>query len=227
MSLSKLKKLHVIIIGSVLCVLAGVALFFFLIKPQQEAFKKADDRYKAAADKGNQMALDNAMLALNRAQAGADAARRMLDVEMRRRMPDLSFARRDTGMLSLWNEQIRTLGPMLESFARDKSVNIIQATFSLPPPPVNPNDPIFDQDVLVFPLGQVQAVGNFKELMNNVRRWSNCNRLVMVGPPVLQGTSPRLVVAYTVTCYVFPVEKGGAKIPMAGMGLASGQPGTY
>jgi len=121
-------------------------------------------------------------------------------------------------MLALWKEQIKTLGPLLESFARDKSVNVVGARFSIPAPPVNPNDPIFDQDVLVFPLGNVQAVGNFKDLMNNIRRWNNCRRLVMVGPPAMLGNSPRLVIAYPVTCYIFPAVKGGPAIPMAGSG---------
>jgi hypothetical protein len=221
MSLAKLKRTHVIIIGAVLCVIAAVALFFLLVKPQQEAYKKAEDRYNAAKDLGNQMAEDKAVRALNDAIIQANIARQTLDAQMKRRMPDLSFARRDTGMLALWKEQIKTLGPLLESFARDKSVNVLGASFSIPPPPVNPNDSVFDQDVLVFPLGSVQAMGNFKDLMNSIRRWNNCRRLVMVGPPALLGTSPRLVVAYQVTCYIFPAAKGGPAIPMAG----SGQPG--
>jgi len=222
MSLSKLKKIHVIIIGSVLCVIAGVALVFLFIKPQQEAYKKAEDRYNAAKGLGNQMAEDKAVRDLNDAILKSNIARQALDAQMKRRMPDLSFVRRDTGMLALWKEQIKTLGPLLEGFARDNRVNVLGARFSIPPPPVNPNDSVFDQDVLVFPLGNVQATGNFKDLMNNIRRWNNCRRLVMVGPPALAGTSPRLVLAYQVTCYVFPAAKGGPQIPMAG----SGQQGT-
>ncbi len=224
MSLSKLKKIHVIIIGSVLCVMAAAALFFLLIKPQQEAYEKAEARYNAAKDLGNQMAENKALDDLAKAISESNLARQAFDYQMKRRMPDLSFARRDTGMLALWQEQIKTLGPLLESFARDKSVDVVGARFTIPPPPVNPNDSIFDRDQLVFPLGSVQAVGNFKDLMNNIRRWNNCKRLVMVGPPVLQGTSPRLAMAYAVTCYVFPAAKGGPQIPMAGTGQ-QGQPG--
>jgi len=226
MSLSKLKRIHVIIIGSVLCVIAAVALFFFAIKPQQEAYKAAEDRYNAAKDKGNQIAEDKAIRDRNDAIVAQSNAQQSLDAQMQRRMPNLSFARRDIGMLALWQEQIKTLGPLLESFANDKTVHILGAKFSIPAPPVNPNDPIFDQDVLVFPLGNVQAYGDFKSLMNNIRRWNNCRRLVMVGAPALQGTSPRLVVAYPVTCYIFPVAKGGPQIPMAGGGQG-GAPTTF
>lgn len=216
MKLSKLKKLHVIIIGSVLCIGAGAAIFFLLIKPQNEAFAAAKARYDTAVVLGNQMAEDKAIKDRNDAIVKVNQAQQSLQVQMDRRMPDLSFERRDLGMLALWDEQIKTLGPLLDGFAQDKSVVSVSASFTIPPPPINPNHQIFDQDVLVFPLGTVQATGDFKSLMNNIRRWNNCRRLVMVGPPALVGNSPRLTAAYGLTCYIFPAAKGGAPIPMAG-----------
>jgi len=221
MKLSKLKKLHVIIIGSVLCVIAGVALYFLMIKPQQEAYKAAKSRYDKAIVLGNQAAEDKAIEDLNKAIGEVNFAQAQLDAQMRRRMPDLSFARRDLGMLQLWNEQIKTLGPLLENFAKDKNVQVLFQGFDIPAPPSNPNDAVFDKDVLVFPLGSVTVVGDFKNLMNNVRRWNNCRRLVMVGPPQIGGTSPRLAAAYSLKCYVFPSAIGGPKIPMAGGDAAS------
>ena len=137
---------------------------------------------------------------------------------MRKRMPDLSFARRDQGMLELWQEQIHTLGPLIKSFARDKNVDVLSDDVTLPAPPANPNDSVFDQDVLVFPLGSVQVQGDFKSLMDNIARWNSCRRLIMVTSPVLAGTSPALVAQYNITCYIFPVAKGGPKIPLAGGG---------
>ena len=59
--------------------------------------------------------------------------------------------------------------------------------------------------------------------MDNIRRWNNCNRLVMVSkPPTLSGTSPDLEAAYELTCYIFPVAKGGPKIPLAAGGESQG-----
>ena len=221
MNLSKLKKLHVIIIGSVLCVLAGVAMFFLLIKPQQEAYAKAKARYAAAAVLGNQAAENQAIEDLRKANGEVALAQAQLDAQMRRRMPDLSFARRDLGMLQLWNEQIKTLGPILENFDKDKNVRVVFSGFDIPAPPANPNDQVFDQDVLVFQLGGISVIGTFKDVMNNVRRWNNCRRLVMVGPPQLAGVSPRLSATYTLKCFVFPASKGGEKIPMAGGGTTA------
>lgn len=227
MSLSKLKKIHVIIIGVVLCVIGGVAVFFLQVKPQMEAFKVAKARYDKAVVKGNEQSKQLAIADRNKAMADLQLKQAQLDVQMRMRMPDLNFSRRDIGMLALWKEQIKTLGPLLESFARDKNVKVVQAGFQIPPPPANPNDAVFDSPMLVFPLGQVAVTGDFKHLMDNVRRWNNCRRLVMVGPPTLAGISPQLAAVYTVTCYIFPVAKGGTKIQMAGGdAAASGAPGA-
>ncbi|MEN6356579.1 MAG: hypothetical protein ABFD83_05785 [Armatimonadota bacterium] len=220
MSFSKLKQIHVIIIGAFLCILAVVGVFMLLIKPKQVALKAA----QARVDKctlANQGAENQAIEALNNAIRETNNTQMSLNTEMKRRMPNLNFARRDLGMLQLWHEQISTLGPLLESFAKDKKVKVINAKFSLPAPPANPNDPVFDQDVLVFQLGTVVVQGDFKDLMANICRWNNCSRLVMVSQPVLSGISPHLTASYALTCYIFPAAKGGDKIQMAGGGAAA------
>lgn len=225
MSFSKLRKIHVIIIGSVLCVIAIAASFFFLIKPKREAFAAAKARYDAASPVGNELAKQQAEDDLAKAIAEQGLYQRLLDEEMARRMPRLDFSQRDIGMLALWKEQINNMGPLLERFARDPKVRIVSANFTLPPPPVNPNDPVFSQDVLVFQLGNVVAQGDFKALMNNVSRWNQCPRLVMVSPPQLVGTSPQLQASYSVTCYVFPYAKAGSNLIQIAGG-ATGQPGA-
>ncbi|MCE5315706.1 MAG: hypothetical protein ABFD49_07915 [Armatimonadota bacterium] len=220
MSLAKLKQIHVIIIGAFLCIAAVVGVIMLLVKPKQEALAAAQARVDRCT-LANTSAENKAVQDLNNAIMEVGRVQQSLDAEMKRRMPDLSFARRDLGMLQLWHEQIDTLGPLLESFAKDKSVRVLNASFSIPAPPANPNDAVFDQDVLVFPLGNVTVQGNFKALMANIRRWNNCSRLVMVNQPVLMGTSPNLTATYSLTCYIFPVAKGGEKIQMAGAGGAS------
>jgi hypothetical protein len=218
MSLSKLKRIHVIIIGAFLCVAAIVGVFMLLVKPKQEALGAAQARVDKCAPLANDAAENKAIQDLNSAILEVGRIQQAMNAQMERRMPDLSFTQRDLGMLQLWHEQIDTLGPLLEAFARDKRVTLLSAGFSIPAPPANPNDSVFDQDVLVFPLGNVTVQGNFKDLMANIRRWNNCSRLVMVSPPALAGTSPQLTATYGVTCYIFPVAKGGEKIQMAGGG---------
>ncbi len=188
MSLSKLGKLHIIIIGSVLCIIVAVAMFFFLIKPQRERYQAALTRYEAAEPLGNAQAEATALAAREKAYEELAAAQQLLDVQMAKRMPYLDFSNRETGMLSLWKEQIVKMGPYLEEFARsDGNVEVYAPTFSLPAPPASPNAAVFSQDVIVFDLGTVQVVGDFKSIMNNIKRWNKCGRLVMVSPATLQG----------------------------------------
>lgn len=223
MSLSKLKKIHVIIIGSVLCVIAGVAMFFLQIRPQKLAFAEAEAKYKTHSVKGNPQAKAAAEEAQRMALNGLSIAQAQMDRQMQLRMPNLNFSRRSIGMLALWKEQIKTLGPLLESFARDKNVVVRGANFQIPAPPVNPNDTLFEQDVLEFKLGNVTVSGDFKHLMDNIRRWNNCKRLVMVGPPSLGGVSPELTQTYSITCYIFPAAKAqqGVIEPLAPGGTAT------
>jgi hypothetical protein len=223
MSLSKLKQIHIIIIGAFLCIAAGAGLFFLMIKPQQEALKAATARRDTASQVGNASSEQQAIKELNEAVLKVSQVQQNLDAQMRRRMPNLSFARRDTGMLSLWREYTGVMGPLFEGFAKDKNINLLNASFTVPSPPVNPNDAAFDQDLLVIPLGSVQVSGDFKGVMDNVRRWNNCRRLVMLSPPTLAGQSPNLICSYSLTCYIFPVAKGGPQIQMAG--AAGGQGG--
>ena len=226
MSFSKLRRIHVIIIGCVLCVIAGVAQYFLLIKPKIEVYKAAEARYEAARVLGCQEAENKAIAERNDAVAKKAVAEQLLQVQMERRMPDLSFARRDLGMIAYWKEMLRSMQPLLENFAHDPKMDQVFAQFALPAPPINPNDPLFDKDMIEYQLGNVTVVGgSLKDVLNNIRRWNNCGRLVMVGPPTVDGNCPKLRAVYSTTCYVFPVAKGGPQIPMAGMSSTQlGQP---
>ncbi len=218
--------MHVIIIGAVVLVIAGVGVFFLQVKPQMDAFKTAKEKYEKESVKGNEQSRQTAIQQRELANLALNQAQALLDVQMKRRMPYLNFSRRDIGMLSLWKEQIKVMGPLLEHFAHDEKVRVMQAGFKIAPPPANPNDPLFSQDVLVFPLGQVTVSGNFKQVMNNIRRWNNCRRLVMVGPPRLAGTSPQLMVSYDVTCYVFPAATASQQSTIDMAGSSTGTPGA-
>lgn len=220
MSLSKLRKIHVIIIGSVLCVIAAVAIFFLQIKPTNQKIEEQKKRYETAFVKGNPQSRDQAIRERDDAAQKVVLAQMQLDTLLAKQMPVLNFTRRDIGMLALWKEQIKKLGPLLEKFAQDRNVTVLSAKFPIPAPPANPNDATFDQEILTYSLGTVQIQGSFKSVMKNISRWNNCSRLVMVGPVTLSGISPELTASYPLTCYIFPTAKGGDKIQMAGTGSA-------
>lgn len=217
MSLSKLRKIHVIIIGSVLCVLAGVAVFFLMVKPQQVALKDVESKIAQASVKGNEGARAQAERDVAQSIADFNIAQQDLNEQMNRRMPYLNFTQRDIGMGQLWDEQIMTLAPLLRRFAREKGILITGGDMKIPDPPFNPNSDVFDKDVLEIPLGDIQVMGDFTSIVKYVKRWNNCKRLVMLGPLKLEGVSPYLQASCKMTCYIFPAAKGGAKIPKAGM----------
>jgi hypothetical protein len=202
-------------------------MFFLLIKPQQDAYATYLDRYNKAVVLGNDAQERKAQDDLKQAYVNAANIQQMYDLRMRQRMPDLDFEDRELGMLSWWREVTKTLDPLLNSFAKDNSVANVQVNFQMPALPYTPNDSLFDQDVIVIPLGSVSASGNFKSLMNNIRRWNRCSRLVMLeAAPSLAGSSPNLTVNYPVRCIIFPRAKGGARIDMAAAGAAGGAPGA-
>lgn len=222
MKLSKLRKIHIIIIGSVLCVGAAAAIFFLMIKPLNEEYAKTYASFQQLDEAGSEMNRQNAERDLSKAMSDLSISQQKMDVYMKRFMPNLNFTDRANGMINLWNEQIYDLGPRIEHFAKDKSVKVLGGSFSVPAPPVNPNDPLFAQEWLKYDLGTYTVMGDFKSVMNNIRRWNTCSRLIVVSPPTLAGSSPNLVASYTLTCYVAPAALGGATIPMAGGGAAAG-----
>lgn len=233
MDLSKIKQLHIWIIGTVLIIIAEAVILYMMWKPQNLKFAAAITRYDAASDLGTPEAKAAADLELVAAKKSVVVALADLDGVMSRRMPVLDFTLRDVGMIAMWYEQITKMGPILESFANDKNVRVSPVSFSLPAPPSSPNDGLFDSEVLNFPLGTITAQGDFKSLMNHVRRWSNCKRLVLVEGVSLTGNSPNLTVSYSIQCYVYPTATGGPQNPMwgassgggGGAGAGAGMPG--
>lgn len=222
MDLSKIKQLHIWIIGTVLIIIAEVLILFMMYKPQGLKYDAAKAKYDGAIDLGNPEALAAADKSLADAKKSVQVALNDLDGVMKRRMPVLDFTKRDVGMIAMWYEQITKMGPILESFANDPNVRVSPVSFSLPAPPSSPNDSLFDSNVLTFPLGNITAQGDFKSLMNHVRRWSNCKRLVLVDGVSLNGNSPNLSVSYSIQCFVYPTALGGKTDPMWGASTGGG-----
>ncbi|MBP5738266.1 MAG: hypothetical protein J6X38_04215 [Abditibacteriota bacterium] len=214
----KLKKWHVAAIGSFLCIAAAGALYWFMMKPRQEELAAVTASYEQLDNEGSESNRQAAERRLLKAQNDLNNNTHKLDVYMNKYMPNLQFEKRDKGMIALWNEQIYNLVPTVERFSRDPNPNVkvITGTFTAPPPPANPNDPLFSQEWIRYDMGPYAVRGDFKALMKNIRRWKDCNRLIVISPPILAGTSPNLVSSYNLTCYVAPRSVGGAPLPMAG-----------
>jgi hypothetical protein len=223
MKLSNLRRIHVIIIGAVVCVLIGVGMFFLLIKPAKADLNALHQRYSAAEPEA--LEEDQVRRALDEAIRANSEAQARLDSYMEAKMPSINLSNRAEGMVQLWHEQCETLGPLLERFISRTGVTMVSQRIPVPAPPVNPNDPSLQNEAIVLSLGTIQVQGSFKQVLEHIRKWNNCNRLVMVGAPTLTGQSPTLQASYNITVFIFPREKAGPLIEMAGG--AQGAPGTY
>ncbi len=222
--MSKITKAQIYIIGAVLAVIAGVGIFFGLVKPAMDEYdaqkKKFDDRSLVAARRGQ---AENGLKDAKKQVAQAEAD---WEVYLNRYMPPINVSNTYTAWQSLVNEQVNVLGPMLDKFVRaDKSVRLQQVGFSLPAPPDDPNSAL--SELFVFSPGSIQVAGTFKNVLKHAERWNNFGRLALVTGLQLQGNSPNLVGQYGVTIYEFTRgDKAKAVvIPQAGGGAGGGMGG--
>jgi hypothetical protein len=215
MSLSKLKRLHVIIIGSVACVVCAAGLYFLLIKPLDASIAETTAQLDASRLVANQ--LDTSVRDLDAAKSEVIVNEAKLNRYQVSKMPNISFAERDKGMIQLWHEQSETLGPLLERWGSKHGT--LLSGMPIPAPPANPNE--LQPGMIKISVGKVDVAGNFRSLLSNIRSWNQCPRLVQIDRPSLSGTSPFLKASYELTVYIFPRTDPGPQIAMAGAGAAA------
>jgi hypothetical protein len=221
MNLSKIRRQHVIILGSVVSVIFAVGLFYLLIKPVNEQMKVVSDQLQASEAVASKLGSDRRAL--------DDALKQVAGVESKltgyenAKMPNLSFSQRDKGMIDLWNEQIDVLGPLLTQWASRGRV-MLTSELKVPAPPTNPNE--ISTDLITIPIGKMAVVGDFKSIMDHIRGWNVCPRLVRIDKPSLAGMSPMLAASYDMTVYIFPRGTAGPQIQIAGSPGASSSGGS-
>lgn len=232
--MAKITQVQVWIIGVILSIIAGVGVYFGLIKPNQELLDQATQKYDAAhtiALTENEKKKDQ----LKAKQEVAEAQRDWTNYD-RRLMPDIDVRNLLTGIQQLWNEQVQVLGPKVEKYLKaDNKVRIVQAAVKLDPPPTDPN--AVARPVFTYDLGTVSVRGTFDNVLNHVKRWNKFDRLVLTDGLTLSGNSPNLVGTYSMRCFVFThnFDKKGPSIPQAaggtgfggGGGGVGGGPGGY
>jgi hypothetical protein len=211
MSFSKLKRLHVMILGALLCVITGVGFFFLLISPVMREKAQTQAEYEASKAIADQLPM--ATQDFNAAKQEVSAAEGQFAAYEQSKMPNLSFAQRDQGMIDLWREQVEVLGPLLIRSASRGGVRL-ESQISISAPPTNPNE--VPTDLIKIPIGKVTVVGDFASILRNLRAWNSCPRLVQIDKPSISGASPYLTADYDVTVYIFPKGAAGPQIQMAG-----------
>jgi len=214
--LARITRLHVWIIAIVLTVIAVGCEWYFLVKPQQEAFEAAKGRYDAA-EPGDTLEDKQAGLAQRQKEAKAKLADAKKQVQVaeakwarydRRLMPDINLSLGSIlASKQLWHEQLFVLGNKLNHFLdADHNVQISQSGIALPAPSTDPS--AVNQKAFVFPLGTISVVGTFENVLRNVERWNGFDRLVLTDGLTLTGTSPQLQGTYSITTFLFTHGEG-------------------
>ena len=219
MGASKLKTIHIVIIGCLASILVGVGTYFLVIKKMNESIAGLNGRLATATEEFNKRPGVLARL------EAAKQLNRTLEIKyekyLRAKMPPISFQDRAQGMIALWKEEVETLGPLIRSWPESTGVTMTNSV-SIPNPPVNPN--AINTALITIPVGNFTVVGDFTTLLSHIRSWNKFNRLVQVDVGSLTGPGPFMTLDYTVTVYIFPRGEAGQNIPMATAGQP-GQPG--
>jgi hypothetical protein len=218
--MSKLTRPQIWIIFGVLSVIGVLTLWFTLNAPQNEEIAKQ----QAIFDARDQVAQTKpqADKKLRDALVSVAAAKANWGTYEKRFMPPINISNLYTAWQQIQKEQLYVLGPKLDKFVRaDKGVQIVQANFSLYPPPNDPNQA--NSPLLMENKGAITVSGNFDAILRNVERWNTFDRLVLVTGFNLQGNSPRLVGSYNIQVFEFTQgEKPGPNFPAASGGNGAG-----
>lgn len=209
--MSKLKAIHVVIIGVLVCIIIAASTYFLIVKKTQKDIADLQARYDAAQAVFVTKASMEARLA--RAKQNNQILQIKLEKYMRAKMPAISFADRAEGMIALWKEQSETLGPMIKTWPGRTGVRLTSSV-TVPNPPVDPN--AIDTSLIKIPIGSFAVTGDFATLMSHVRSWNKFNRLVQIDIGSLTGMSPVMTLNYTVTVLIFPRGDTGQTLPIAG-----------
>lgn len=210
MNLSKLRRIHIVIIGSVACALVVAGLYFLVIKKAQERIGKLEARLETAEGIWAQKAATESKL------EAAKVRYRMVNAKyeeyLGKKMPAISFEDRAQGMIALWKEQTEVLGPMLEKWPGKTGVRLASEV-RVPAAGTNPN--AVETSLIRVPVGTFRVLGDFSVIMGHIRSWNDFGRLVEISPASLTGPSPTMTAEYTVTVLIFPRGETGPAISMA------------
>jgi hypothetical protein len=214
--MGKLTRPQIGIIFGVLSLIAVLTLWFLVNSPQKDEIAKEQARYEAR----NQVAETKPTVdrKYREALASVAAAKVNWGKYEKRFMPPINISNLYTAWQQIQKEQLFVLGPKLDKFVRaDKGVQIVQANFSLYPPPNDPNQA--NTPLLMENKGAVTVSGNFDAILRHVERWNTFDRLVLVTGFNLRGNSPRLLGSYNVQIFEFTQgEKPGPNFPAASGG---------
>jgi len=227
-SFSKLRRIHVVIIGCAVIVVVGVGMYFLLITKAQKRLTDETNRYNQYAQTGTIEYVNAQKADFEHALQEVAAQEAKLNAYFNAKMPYLDFRDRKQGMIALWQEQSLNLGPLIINWIANSGVRFESAnSIRIPAPPANPNELSSDPLApITIPLGRIRVTGSFNQILAHLAKWNSCKRLVMIDNPSLSGTSPNLTCEYDATVYIFPRYPAGPVVEMAGASTSAGTMGV-
>lgn len=223
--MKKMKRIYVVIIGSVLCIAAAALAFFLLYKPLTEELAKLEKDYtdkKVIADKIPDM---EAQKKNSEAQL-RDANIELASFSTRFRKLHFEKAAGDwDALFDLWREYREQLGPAFIKFVGATGCRLTSPV-SMPTPPVSPISPPASGFLTIPESGamSVSVVGTLGHIKDLLRKLPGFPYLNSVGPVSIQGTSPRLTATFSITFYL--VVDAAEKAKAAAVPLSTGETGT-
>ena len=218
-----LKRIHIVIIGLVLGILAAAGVFFALVKPVEEQITEVTAEAETYTTKAATKSQAEAKLATaQKDQAVSRINLQRWETRYMRLGPDrafLSMKDPQQAMILLWKEQANTVGPLLTRFIRRSGVRLVSG-ITVPGAPIDPN--AINPNEYTVPLGQVQVRGSFRNINRFLRSVQNAPRLLRINNVDLSGQSPNITANVDLTMIVLPRDSDKVQpIP-----LATGEGGT-
>lgn len=223
--MKKMKRIYVVIIGSVLCVAAAALAFFLLYKPLTQELAKLEKDYidkKTIADKIPDMEVQK-----RKSQAQLrDANIELASYSKRFRKLHFEKAAGDwDALFDLWREYREQLGPAFIKFVGATGCRLTSGV-TMPTPPVSPISPPASGFLTIPESGamSVSVVGTLGQIYALLNKLPKFEYLNSVGPVSVQGTSPRLTATFSITFYL--VVDAAEKAKAAAAPLSTGETGT-
>lgn len=207
MDFSKLTRAHIWIIGLVVAVILGAGFYFLGISKTNQNLTALKAR-ETTADQTIAKERDYQDDLAKAKQEVAEAERSFRVFTMTKMpKPPIDLRNQDPSaqvraMMNLWQEP-RRLYDLAQNFALSTDRVAVRTQFGVPQPPADPK--LIPTSIIEIPLGEVQAAGDLKGILDYMRSWNKFGRVVAVDNLQLTGVSPLLIGTATLTVYIFPV----------------------
>ncbi len=225
----RLTPLIVIIVGSVLCVLAPVLIFFLMIKPTNEAIAAQQVTYDQNSAFLGPGPLNEANKKLADAKVQLKQTSDQWDFIMRTKNPMIDLSDRWKAWQQYNNEVLVTLGPTLNKFwMRDVFGKKKGKTSAVAPlgslgftASISSDPNSVKGGILTIPItqvawptdgsliagtggsGSISVIGTFQGDLDHIGVWNRFSRIVQVDGLSLSGYSPFITATYSAKIYEF------------------------